>query len=429
VAEVHAAELRAQLTRLRQAQVDLAERFGASEARVQAEVRETERVRGALEGARREAELARATEEEARSQLRDAVEQLEVARAELGQAREEGDALRARAAELAALREERDEARLHQELLELHLTTARTEVDKARRHALSGEHRLGAELKDRISEVDRLGEDLARTVARVHALEKDLSQAREEADLCRVSAQAAQSALAISEGQRRELEAAVDASGRAVVALEQDLGRAREDRAAQDLRAHEADRRAEGARAELAAFRAETEAGRARLAELEIERELHDGLVLEARRTHEGEAKRLRDEAAEALARAASAMTMAEQFRSEMTSARRERDTLSGEAARAHRDVEQLKARAERTRADLHAVVDELARALSDLEKREVEVARLRAGAIGATRDLLDRAISVERSLGGALDGHADDAVTMGSSPPNLDEPAAQPAE
>jgi chromosome segregation ATPase len=418
VAEVQTAELRAQINRLRQSQVELAERFSAGEARALVEAREVERLRGALSAAQRDAETARATEGSARAQLRDAVEQLESLRSQLDRAHEESRALGARIAELEAVRVERDEAKLHEELLEIHLTTARSEVDKARRHALSGQHRLGAELKDRVSEIDRLAEELAGAVAQSHALEKDLAASQREADEARASARAAQSALSISEGQRRELEAAANAAGRALVGLEQDLARAREERAEQTLRQREAERHAEALRAELDAFRAETEAGRARLDALEIERELHDGMAAEARRAHEAEAKRLRDEAAEALSRGAEAMTMAEQFRSEMTAARRERDTLSTDAQRTRRDLEKLRARAERSRAEFRGVVEAVSRALSDLEKREVEVARLRAGAIGATRDLLDRAVSVEHALAGALEEYQEDHAEAGEDAP-----------
>ena len=126
---------------------------------------------------------------------------------------------------------------------------------------------------------------------------------------------------------------------------------------------------------------------------------MNEGLAAEARRVQDAEMKRLRDEAAEALSRGAEAMTMAEQFRSEMRAARRERDALAVEAQRARRALEALKARADAVRTEFRTSVEGVSRSLSDLEKREVEVARLRSGAIGATRDLLDNAVSVEHAL------------------------------
>src|SRR6185437_674259 len=117
-------------------------------------------LRSAVEASEKKAEAQHAATDAAHEETATAAAQVQALRAELGHGEEERERLRARIAELERLREERDEAHLREELLEMHLNTARTEVQKARKHALSGQHRLGNELRDRVAQIDRLGEEV-----------------------------------------------------------------------------------------------------------------------------------------------------------------------------------------------------------------------------------------------------------------------------
>ena len=416
----HVADVEGRL-RAAQKQAEEAEQGAAeAEARAGEMAAQLGKTRAELSSVRRELTAARAEAAAEREKLRGEFEvlhdedearwaelvlEVEELKTQRGLEQEEREKLRAQVSALAEVQGQRDKAMLREELLEADLEATRRDLGEARRQATSGQHRVDAEVLGKLQHLEQLQGEVQQASSRNKWIEKELAAARRQIESLRSAAEEKQASLDAAERRLVEQDMAVARATRSAEEATRGRNAVKDQLEAAILELDEMSRekvalaqQVTAAEAATEAQRAETKASEDRLAELEIEREMHDGLAARTNQTHEADLERLRLAHAEELAQAQAEGDARVVLEAQLAALTGERDALATEAQGLRQDLEATRASAADAQEQLRGAVESVGGLLAELERCDAEAAQARAAALLSARAVLERVASAEQA-------------------------------